>query len=119
MGVTEFVLLGLSQNHKAQLIFFFLLFYFILLLGNILIILTIHSDSHLESPMYFLLASRAFLDISYCSVTSPHPQKMLVDFFSHYKTISYGGCMTQLFFTHFLGATEIFLLMIMAYDHHL
>ncbi|NXS47011.1 OR4M1 protein, partial [Balaeniceps rex] len=113
--VTEFVLLGLSQNHEVQMIlfFFFLLFYMIILPGNILIILTIQGDSQLGSPMYFFLANLAFLDICYCSVTPP---KMLADFFSHRKTISYSACMAQLFFLHFLGAAEAFLLMVMAYD---
>ncbi|NWY60835.1 OR4M1 protein, partial [Chionis minor] len=115
--VTEFVLLGLSQNHKVQMIlfFFFLLFYMIVLPGNILIILTIREDSQLGSPMYFFLANLSFLDICYCSVTPP---KMLADFFSHRKTISYSACMAQLFFLHFLGAAEVFLLMVMAYDRY-
>ncbi|NXH79132.1 OR4M1 protein, partial [Hydrobates tethys] len=115
--VTEFVLLGLSQNHKVQMIFFFffLLFYMIILPGNVLIILTIQRDSQLGSPIYFFLANLAFLDICYCSVTPP---KMLADIFSHHKTISYSACMAQLFFLHFLGAAEAFLLMVIAYDHY-
>ncbi|NWW52428.1 OR4M1 protein, partial [Pedionomus torquatus] len=116
--VAEFVLLGLSQNHEVQMIlfFFFLLFYMIILPGNILIILTIWGDCQLGSPMYFFLANLAFLDICYCSVTSP---RMLADFFSHHKTISYSACMTQLFFLHFMGAAEAFLLMVMAYDRYI
>ncbi|KFQ31775.1 Olfactory receptor 4M1, partial [Merops nubicus] len=115
--VTEFVLLGLSQNHEVQMILFFcfLIFYMIILPGNVLIILTVQRDSQLGSPMYFFLANLAFLDICYCSVTPP---KMLADFFSHHKTISYSACMTQLFFLHFLGAAEAFLLMVMAYDRY-
>ncbi|KAM9120657.1 olfactory receptor 4N5-like [Pangshura tecta] len=115
--VTEFMLLGLSDAYKLQLFlfFFFLFIYIVILPGNVLIILTIWSDPCLGSPMYFLLANLAFLDICYCSVTPP---KMLADFFSHRKTISYGGCMAQLFFIHFLGAAEIFLLIIMAYDRY-
>ncbi|KFZ47290.1 Olfactory receptor 4M1, partial [Antrostomus carolinensis] len=116
--VREFVLLGLSENYKVQIIlfFFFLLFYMTILPGNILIILTIQRDSQLGSPMYFFLANLAFLDICYCSVTPP---KMLADFFSHHKTISYSACMAQLFFLHFLGAAETLLLMVMAYDRYI
>ncbi|NXT86268.1 OR4M1 protein, partial [Zapornia atra] len=78
-AVTEFVLLGLSQNHELQMIllFFFLLLYMMILPGNVLIILTIWGNSQLQSPMYFFLANLAFLDICYCSVTPP---KMLTDF---------------------------------------
>ncbi|NXJ72089.1 OR4M1 protein, partial [Rostratula benghalensis] len=116
--VREFVLLGLSQNHEVQMIlfFFFLLFYMIILSVNILIILTIWGDSQLGSPMYVFLANLAFLDICYCSVTPP---RMLADFFSYHKTISYSACMAQLFFLHFLGAAEAFLLMVMAYDRYI
>ncbi|NWR56555.1 OR4M1 protein, partial [Bucorvus abyssinicus] len=115
--VTEFVLLGLSQNHEVQMVLFFsfMFFYMIILPGNVLIILTIWKDSQLGSPMYFFLANLASLDICYCSVTPP---KMLADFFSHHKTISYRACMAQLFFLHFLGAAEAFLLMVMAYDRY-
>ncbi|XP_065270375.1 olfactory receptor 4N5-like [Emys orbicularis] len=115
--VTTFVLLGLSPAHEVQLILFFLflIFYTVVLPGNVLIILTVWGDPRLGSPMYFLLANLAFLDICYCSVTPP---KMLADFFSRRKTISYMGCMAQIFFLHLLGAAEAFLLLTMAYDRY-
>uniref|UniRef100_A0A8D0GBI2 Olfactory receptor n=1 Tax=Sphenodon punctatus TaxID=8508 RepID=A0A8D0GBI2_SPHPU len=115
--VTEFILLGLSQAQEVQLFLFvlFLLFYAVILPGNILIIVTIQSEPRLGSPMYFFLANLALLDIFYCSITPP---KMLVDFFSGQKTISYAGCIAQIFFLHFLGAAEAFLLIGMAYDRY-
>ncbi|XP_061445072.1 olfactory receptor 4M1-like [Rhineura floridana] len=115
--VSGFLLLGLSQVKEVQraLFFLFILFYSLILPGNVLIITTIWIDQNLSSPMYFFLANLAFLDIWYCSVTPP---KMLADFLSQQKTISYGGCMCQLFFLHFLGAAEMFLLMAMAYDRY-
>ncbi|KAM7150921.1 olfactory receptor 4M1-like [Macrochelys suwanniensis] len=115
--VTDFVLMGLSQRREVQLILFmvFLTFYIIILPCNILIIVTIRGDPHLTSPMYFLLANLAFLDIWYSSITAP---KMQLDFFSEQKMISFGGCITQLFFLHFVGAAEMFLLTVMAYDRY-
>uniref|UniRef100_A0A8D0GE49 Olfactory receptor n=1 Tax=Sphenodon punctatus TaxID=8508 RepID=A0A8D0GE49_SPHPU len=115
--VTEFILTGLSQRREVQifLFFLFLTFYVIVLPGNMLIIFTIRGDPHLSSPMYFLLANLAFLDIWYSSITAP---KMLVDFFSERKIISFGGCIAQLFFLHFVGASEMFLLTVMAYDRY-
>ncbi|KAB0338193.1 hypothetical protein FD754_024745 [Muntiacus muntjak] len=65
--------------------------------------------------MYFLLANLAFLDIWYSSITAP---KMLVDFFVERKVISFGGCIAQLFFLHFVGASEMFLLTVMAFDRY-
>ncbi|KAJ7313031.1 hypothetical protein JRQ81_004294 [Phrynocephalus forsythii] len=115
--VTEFILTGLSQERGIQLFLFylFLIFYLIVLPSNVLIIITIRSDPHLSSPMYFLLANLAFLDIWYSSITAP---KMLVDFFAERKIISFGGCICQLFFLHFVGASEMFLLTVMAYDRY-
>ncbi|XP_019368759.1 PREDICTED: olfactory receptor 4N2-like [Gavialis gangeticus] len=116
--VTEFVLLGLSQTREVQLFLLglFLLFYSLILPANVLIILTIHKDPRLGSPMYFFLANLAFLDICYCSVTPP---RMLADFFSRRKAISYRACLAQLFFLHFLGGAEIFLLIGMAFDRYM
>ncbi|CAO2590506.1 Olfactory receptor 734 [Lemmus lemmus] len=116
--VTEFVLTGLSQTREVQLVLFaiFLSFYLFILPVNILIICTIRLDHHLNSPMYFLLANLAFLDIWYSSITAP---KMLVDFFVERKIISFGGCITQLFFLHFLGGGEFLLLVVMAFDRYI
>lgn len=115
--VTEFVLTGLSQAREVQLVLFviFLSFYLFIIPVNILIICTIRLDPHLTSPMYLLLANLAFLDIWYSSITAP---KMLVDFFVERKVISFGGCIAQLFFLHFVGASEMFLLTVMAFDRY-
>ncbi|XP_005314873.2 olfactory receptor 4N2-like [Chrysemys picta bellii] len=115
--VTEFLLLGLSETREVQLFLFvlFLLFYIIILPANVLIILSIWGDPHLGSPKYFFLANLAFLDICYCFVIPP---KVLSHFLSHHKTISYRGCLAQLFFLHLLGGAEINLLMGMAFDRY-
>ncbi|XP_062994557.1 olfactory receptor 4M1-like isoform X2 [Elgaria multicarinata webbii] len=117
LNLTEFILTGLSHERGVQLFLFalFLTFYLIVLPSNILIIITIRGDPHLSSPMYFLLANLAFLDIWYSSITAP---KMLVDFFAERKIISFWGCIAQLFFLHFVGASEMFLLTVMAYDRY-
>ncbi|XP_054850175.1 olfactory receptor 734-like [Eublepharis macularius] len=115
--VTDFILTGLSHQRGVQLFLFalFLTFYLIVLPSNILIIVTIRGDPQLNSPMYFLLANLAFLDIWYSSITAP---KMLIDFFAERKIISFWGCIAQLFFLHFVGASEMFLLTVMAYDRY-
>ncbi|XP_006154745.2 olfactory receptor 4D2-like [Tupaia chinensis] len=113
--VSDFVFLGLSQTPELQISLFlvFLFVYTTAVIGNLLIIVTVISDSRLHTPMFFLLRNLALLDLCFSSVTAP---KMLVDFLSEKKTISYQGCMTQIFFFHFLGDAMIFLLSVMAYD---
>ncbi|XP_049635769.1 olfactory receptor 4S2 [Suncus etruscus] len=116
-NVTVFVFLGLSQNKEVQEVCFlvFSLFYTIILLGNLLIMLTVYVGNLYKSPMYFFLSYLSFVDICYSSVTAP---KMIVDLLSKTKTISYVGCILQVFGVHFFGCTEIFILTVMAYDRY-
>ncbi|XP_051829597.1 olfactory receptor 4Q3 [Antechinus flavipes] len=116
--VMEFVLLGLSSTWELQLLLFlmFSMFYIGIVLGNILIIVTVKADGHLhQSPMYFFLAHLSFIDLCLGCVTVP---KMLGDFLHQRKTISFPGCLAQIYFLHFLGASEMFLLTVMAYDRY-
>lgn len=85
------------------------------LLGNLLILVTVTTDPKLLSPMYFLLCNLSVLDICCTSVTSP---RLLVDLLSQRKAIDFEDCMAQLFFLHFVGASEMFLLTVMAYDRY-
>ncbi|KAM6202979.1 olfactory receptor 4N2 [Rhynchocyon petersi] len=116
--VTEFILLGLTQSPDIQLLVFvlILIFYLIILPGNFLIIFTIRSDPGLSTPLYFFLGNLAFLDASYSFIVAP---RMLMDFLSEKKVISYKGCITQLFFLHFLGGGEGLILVVMAIDRYI
>ncbi|XP_022381760.1 olfactory receptor 4K1 [Enhydra lutris kenyoni] len=113
--VSEFVLLGLAKSWELQLFFFaiFSLVYVTSVLGNIMIIVIISSDSHLNSPMYFLLSNLSFIDICQSNFATP---KMLLDFFVEHKTISFEGCMAQIFLLHSFVGSEMMLLVAMAYD---
>ncbi|XP_048372766.1 olfactory receptor 4E1-like [Sphaerodactylus townsendi] len=116
-SVTEFILVGLSNDPKTQLVLFvvFLVLYLMTLAGNFLIVVTIIHDQALHTPMYFFLSNLSFIDICHSTVTVP---KMLADFLSTEKTISFGGCVAQMFFLHLFACTEIFLLTVMAYDRY-
>uniref|UniRef100_A0A8I3NVC3 Olfactory receptor n=1 Tax=Canis lupus familiaris TaxID=9615 RepID=A0A8I3NVC3_CANLF len=115
--VSEFVLLGLSSSQELQLFFFvfFSVLYVIIVLGNLLIIITVTSDNSLHSPMYFLLGNLSFVDICQASFATP---KMIVDFLSEHKTISFNGCIAQIFFIHLFTGGEMVLLVSMAYDRY-
>ncbi|XP_058596775.1 olfactory receptor 4K2 [Neofelis nebulosa] len=117
-SVSEFVLLGLSNSWELQLFFFivFSLFYVATMVGNSLIVITVIADSHLHSPMYFLLTNLSIIDMSLASFTTP---KMIADYLNGHKTISFDGCITQIFFLHLFTGTEIILLMAMSLDRYI
>ncbi|XP_036040168.1 LOW QUALITY PROTEIN: olfactory receptor 4F3/4F16/4F29-like [Onychomys torridus] len=113
--VSEFLLLGLTNSWRIQILLFLFstVFYVASMLGNLLIVLTIISDHHLHSPMYFLLANLSFIDTGVSSIATP---KMIYDLFRKYKVISLNGCITQMFFIHTVRGTEMVLLIVMADD---
>ncbi|XP_049755148.1 olfactory receptor 4K5 [Elephas maximus indicus] len=115
--VSEFVLLGLSSSQELQLFFciFFSALYVVIVLGNLLIILTVTSDASLHSPIYFLLGNLSFVDICQASFATP---KMIADFLSEHKTISFRGCIAQIFFIHLFTGGEMVILVSMAYDRY-
>ncbi|XP_029435821.1 olfactory receptor 5B21-like [Rhinatrema bivittatum] len=115
--VKEFLILGLSDNPQLQVPLFlvFLLIYLITLLGNLVIITVTCADPRLHTPMYFFLSNLAFTDICCTSTITP---KLLEIFHSGDKTISYVGCILQLFFFMGHACTEAFLLTTMAYDRY-
>ncbi|XP_008834280.2 olfactory receptor 1J4-like [Nannospalax galili] len=116
-SVSEFILLGLPIQPEQQGIFFtlFLAVYLTTVLGNLLIILLIRLDSRLHTPMYFFLCHLAFSDISLSSVTVP---KMLSNMQTRHLSISYEGCISQMYFFLFFAAGDNFLFGVMAYDRY-
>ncbi|XP_077911945.1 olfactory receptor 2B8-like [Halichoerus grypus] len=114
---TGFILLGFSDRPQLELVLFvvLLVFYLFTLLGNTTIIALSHLDPHLHTPMYFFLSNLSFLDL--CYMTSTVPQ-LLVHLRGADKSISFGGCVAQLFISLGLGGTECILLGVMALDRY-
>ncbi|XP_050774807.1 olfactory receptor 8S1-like [Gopherus flavomarginatus] len=115
--VAKFILLGISSDPQLQVFLFlvFLVIYVITLLGNMLIMLVIKVDPHLQSPMHFFLSHCSYDDICYSSTIVP---KMLENFLAEKKTISANGCITQMFFIILSFGAEIFTLAAIAYDRY-
>ncbi|XP_061266675.1 olfactory receptor 5F1-like [Bos javanicus] len=115
--LTEFILLGLADTLELQAILFslFLVIYTLTVVGNIGMILLIRTDSRLHTPMYFFLAILSFADVSYSSTITP---KMLVDFLSEKKTISFAGCFLQMYFFIAFATIECILFGLMAHDRY-
>ncbi|XP_049731230.1 olfactory receptor 7G2-like [Elephas maximus indicus] len=116
-GVSEFLLLALTEDPKVQPLLFslFLSIYLVTVLGNLLIILAVSSDPHLHTPMYFFLSNLSFTDICFSTTMIP---KMLVDLQAQNQSITYAGCLTQVCFVLIFGSLESFLLSVMAYDRY-
>ncbi|XP_057637561.1 olfactory receptor 4K3-like [Chionomys nivalis] len=115
--VSEFILQGLCNSRELQ-IFLLLPFstlYLMTVVGNLFVVILIITDHHLHSPMYFLLANLSFTDFCLSSVTTP---KLIADLVKENKTISFGGCMSQILFVHFFVGGEMVLLVTMAYDRY-
>ncbi|VCW77911.1 unnamed protein product [Gulo gulo] len=83
--------------------------------GNLSMILLIFLDTHLHTPMYFLLSQLSLIDLNYISTIVP---KMASDYLSGNKSISFIGCGVQSFFFMALAGGEGLLLASMAYDRY-
>ncbi|XP_004715028.1 olfactory receptor 9Q1 [Echinops telfairi] len=115
--VTEFLLIAFTECPEWGLPLFllFLLIYLITLLGNLGMIILIHMDRRLHTPMYFLLSHLSITDICYSSVTVP---QMLAVLFKHGAVLSYTRCAAQFFLFTFFGSIDCYLLALMAYDRY-
>ncbi|XP_055442969.1 olfactory receptor 2B6-like [Bubalus kerabau] len=116
-SVTEFILLGFSRNPRTNwiLFFLFLFLYLFTVLGNGLIVTLIRVDACLHIPMYLFLSILSLLDLSYATTTVP---QMLIHLVSKSKTISYVGCVVQMYVFLTLGINETWIFAAMAYDRY-
>ncbi|XP_055271948.1 olfactory receptor 151 [Moschus berezovskii] len=115
--VKEFILGGLTNRPELQLPLFFLFLgiYLVTMVGNLGMITLIGLDAQLHTPMYYFLSNLSFVDLCYSTVITP---KMLVNFVSEKNTISYAGCMAQLYFFLVFVVAECYMLTVMAYDRY-
>lgn len=113
----EFTLLGLTDNPKTQifLLVFFLIVYILTILGNSVMVITITLSKTLHTPMYFFLKNLSVVDMCYTTSTVP---KLLADFLSDRKKISFFGCVAQLYSFISFGGVECILLAAMASDRY-
>ncbi|XP_004617868.1 olfactory receptor 226-like [Sorex araneus] len=116
--VSEFILLGFPElDHLRGLLFgSFLAIYVGTVLENLLVVVTVKASRQLHTPMYFFLANLSVLETLYTTVTVP---KLLAGLLTCDRTISFSGCLTQLFLFLSLGSSECFLLSTMACDRYL
>ncbi|XP_059587316.1 olfactory receptor 13G1-like [Alligator mississippiensis] len=116
--VPEFIMEGLFEHPHLQGLFFgiILCLFMASIIGNSLIILAIVLHLPLHKPMYFFIANLAFIDIVCTSSVLP---KMMQNLILGKKTISFNGCMAQLFTFNSSAAIELVLLTAMAFDRYM
>ncbi|XP_054859402.1 olfactory receptor 1L6-like [Eublepharis macularius] len=118
---TEFILLGISDRPELRmpLFVFFLAMYLLTVTGNILTVAAIQSDDRLiHTPMYFFLSCLSSVDVCFTSVIIPTMLLSLLGGHGQGGTISYAGCLTQMYFFLALGNTDSYLLAAMAIDRY-
>ncbi|XP_062053907.1 olfactory receptor 5AL1-like [Lepus europaeus] len=115
--VSEFILLGLTDNTELEAILFgvFLVIYLASVIGNLGLIVLIQISPQLHTPMYFFLSHLAFVDFCYTSSVTPNT---LVNFLREVKSIMFYACAIQVCCFITFVVCEMYLLSIMAYDRY-
>ncbi|XP_021532878.2 olfactory receptor 5AL1-like [Aotus nancymaae] len=116
-SVTDFILLGLTDNPELQVILFgvFLLIYLVTVMGNLGLIVLIQISPQLHTPMYFFLSHLAFVDFYGTSAITPNT---LVNSLCEIKSMSFYACAAQLCCFITFSVWELLLLSVMAYDRY-
>ncbi|OCT86534.1 hypothetical protein XELAEV_18020219mg [Xenopus laevis] len=113
----EFHLLAFLNHEKVQLVIFLwvLLMYLLTVCANLTITALVCLVPRLHTPMYFFLCNLSVQDIVYVTAVLP---KLLAITITGDDSISFLGCMTQMY-VHVLCVTAEFLLLTsMAYDRY-
>ncbi|XP_018086297.1 olfactory receptor 6C74 [Xenopus laevis] len=115
--VNYFIIKGISDLPELQLLIFLLvlLLYLIILGGNLSILLLVCLDSQLKTPMYFFLGNLSILDVSSATVTL---HKIFFSYITGDKTVSFIGCMAQVYVFASFTSQELLLLTAMSYDRY-
>ncbi|XP_075131787.1 olfactory receptor 11L1-like [Leptodactylus fuscus] len=116
-AVTEFSLLGFQVNFCLRLSLFCLFFVVFCgtICGNLLIITLVSTSKNLHTPMYFFISQLSISDILLTTTIVPNMLHVLL---YNGGTITFIGCMSQLYFFGVSEIFECFLLTVMSFDRY-
>ncbi|XP_063297625.1 olfactory receptor 12D1-like [Pelobates fuscus] len=117
-GIFSYELLvfpGLPEKYEILVSVAMFLIYNMSLITNGIVILLVFSQRNLHHPMYKFIGNLALSDLLFDTITLP---KIVAKYWNGDGSMSVPGCITQLFFVHFLGSLDSFLIMVMALDRY-
>ncbi|XP_063806897.1 olfactory receptor 51E1-like [Pseudophryne corroboree] len=114
---SDFILSGIPASAEFHFWIGFLLFfiYLVAVIGNLTLLYIIKVDQELHEPMYIFLFMLSVVDLAVATTSMP---RMLGIFWFDSRQITFGMCLTQMFFVHFLSALESGILVAMAVDRY-
>ncbi|XP_078504441.1 olfactory receptor 2G3-like [Lissotriton helveticus] len=115
--VSEFILLGLTDDPQMKILIFvvFLIIYLFTISGNITLIIVCINEPRLHKPMYFFIVNLSFLDLFYSTIFIPNT---LAHLFMKRWIISLAGCAAHIYAYLVLACTESVVLSVMAFDRY-
>ncbi|MXQ82077.1 hypothetical protein E5288_WYG012534 [Bos mutus] len=114
---SEFILTGFTDHPELKTLLFvvFLTVFLITIVGNLGLLILISKEHRLHTPMYIFLGNLALVDSCCACAVTP---KMLRNFFSKNRMISFYECIAQFYFLCTVETADCFLLAAMAYDRY-
>ena len=114
---SNFILRGIFDYSPTHIFHFSLVLgtFSVAFMGNTATILLIYLDTHLHTPMYFLLSQLSLMDLMLICTTVP---KMAFSYLSDSKSNSLASCGAQIFLYVSLLGAECSLLAAIAYDRY-
>ncbi|XP_068121880.1 olfactory receptor 2AP1-like [Hyperolius riggenbachi] len=106
---------GLSQSlhHLVSAMMFLVYITSLVANGSVIILVTLNAQLH--QPMYLIIASLATSDVAFDTATLP---KLIAHYWFGLSTMSFHVCIFQMFWVHYLGSVDSFLLLLMAVDRY-
>ncbi|KAG2456534.1 O10A5 protein, partial [Polypterus senegalus] len=115
--VSEFVLhCEVTSEIRSFTVVALAIVYLVTLVGNLLVLLVIILDHHLQTPMFFLIGTLAVIDLLHNTNLIP---KMMALLLLDTSPVPFGACLAQMFLVFHLEIVESFLFTVMAYDRYI
>ncbi|KAG9470030.1 hypothetical protein GDO78_019082, partial [Eleutherodactylus coqui] len=115
---TGFILLGfpgIREKFYTPVSIALFMFYLISLFSNGAVIALILCNRRLYQPMYLVILNLAISDLLFDTITLP---KIVARYWFNDGSISFAGCIFQVFSAHFLGAFDSYIFLLMAIDRY-